>query len=45
MNVRLRHDAIVRSLKENGGSKAEAAESLGMSRATIYRKIKEFGIA
>jgi transcriptional regulator of acetoin/glycerol metabolism len=41
----LERDAIVRSLQENGGSKAEAAESLGMSRATIYRKIKEFGIA
>ena len=25
--------------------KAVAAEALGMSRATIYRKIKEFGIA
>jgi sigma-54 dependent transcriptional regulator, acetoin dehydrogenase operon transcriptional activator AcoR len=41
----LERDAIVRSLQENGGSKAEAAEALGMSRATIYRKIKEFGIA
>jgi sigma-54 dependent transcriptional regulator, acetoin dehydrogenase operon transcriptional activator AcoR len=41
----LERDAIVRSLRENGGSKAEAAEALGMSRATIYRKIKEFGIA
>ena len=41
----LERDAIVRSLQENGGSKADAAEALGMSRATIYRKIKEFGIA
>jgi transcriptional regulator of acetoin/glycerol metabolism len=41
----LERDAIVRSLQENSGSKAEAAEALGMSRATIYRKIKEFGIA
>ncbi|MBS1692057.1 MAG: siderophore-interacting protein [Actinobacteria bacterium] len=41
----LERDAIVRSLRENGGSKADAAEALGMSRATIYRKIKEFGIA
>jgi transcriptional regulator of acetoin/glycerol metabolism len=40
----LERDAIVRSLSENGGSKAEAAEALGMSRATIYRKIKDFGI-
>lgn len=41
----LERDAIVRSLAENGGSKADAAEALGMSRATIYRKIKDFGIA
>ncbi|MCV7030820.1 siderophore-interacting protein [Mycobacterium sherrisii] len=41
----LERDAIVRSLLDNNGSKADAAQSLGMSRATIYRKIKEFGIA
>lgn len=41
----LERDAIVRSLLENNGSKADAAEALGMSRATIYRKIQEFGIA
>jgi transcriptional regulator of acetoin/glycerol metabolism len=32
----LARDAIVRSLQENGGNKADAAEALGMSRATIY---------
>ncbi|WP_313901947.1 helix-turn-helix domain-containing protein [Mycobacterium tilburgii] len=41
----LERDAIVRSLLDNNGSKADAAQSLGMSHATIYRKIKEFGIA
>jgi sigma-54 dependent transcriptional regulator, acetoin dehydrogenase operon transcriptional activator AcoR len=41
----MERDAIVRSLSENDGNKAEAANSLGMSRATIYRKIKDFGIA
>lgn len=41
----LERDAIVRSLSENDGNKIDAAESLGMSRATIYRKIKDFGIA
>ncbi|CAN5605146.1 transcriptional regulator MimR [soil metagenome] len=41
----LERDAIVRSLSENDGNKIDAAEALGMSRATIYRKIKDFGIA
>ncbi|WP_069164691.1 sigma-54-dependent Fis family transcriptional regulator [Nocardia altamirensis] len=41
----LERDAIVRSLQDNDGNKAEAAAALGMSRATIYRKIKDFGIA
>lgn len=40
----LERDAIVRSLEENAQNKAAAAHSLGISRATIYRKIKEFGI-
>ncbi|MFC9361095.1 sigma-54-dependent Fis family transcriptional regulator [Rhodococcus sp. NPDC057014] len=40
----LERDAIVRSLEENHGNKKAAATALGISRATIYRKIKEFGI-
>ena len=40
----LERDAIVRSLDENGNNRMAAAEALGISRATIYRKIKEFGI-
>ncbi len=40
----IERDAIIRSLEENGHSKAAAAAALGISRATIYRKIKEFGI-
>jgi sigma-54 dependent transcriptional regulator, acetoin dehydrogenase operon transcriptional activator AcoR len=40
----LERDAIVASLMDAAGSKAKAAESLGMSRATIYRKIREYGI-
>lgn len=40
----LERDEIVRSLQENGNSKVAAAQALGISRATIYRKIKEFGI-
>ncbi|MCF8590542.1 sigma-54-dependent Fis family transcriptional regulator [Gordonia liuliyuniae] len=41
----LERDAIVRALTENDYNKRAAAESLGLSRATIYRKIKQFSIA
>ena len=41
----LERDAIVRSLEENDGNKSDAAQALGMSRATIYRKINDYGIA
>ena len=41
----LERDAIVRSLQDNGGNKQEAARALVMSRATIYRKINDYGIA
>jgi sigma-54 dependent transcriptional regulator, acetoin dehydrogenase operon transcriptional activator AcoR len=40
----LERDAIVQSLLDSEGNKVKAAESLGMSRATIYRKIHEYGI-
>jgi transcriptional regulator of acetoin/glycerol metabolism len=40
----MERDAIVRSLVDTNGNKVQAARSLGMSRATIYRKIHEFGI-
>ncbi|MDP9496205.1 MAG: helix-turn-helix domain-containing protein, partial [Actinomycetota bacterium] len=33
------------ALAQAGGNKAEAARLLGMSRATIYRKIRGFGIS
>jgi transcriptional regulator of acetoin/glycerol metabolism len=41
----LERDAIVRSLQDNGGNKQAAARALGLSRATIYRKINDYGIA
>jgi transcriptional regulator of acetoin/glycerol metabolism len=40
----MERDAIVRSLQDTATDKKQAAEALGMSRATIYRKIRKYGI-
>jgi transcriptional regulator of acetoin/glycerol metabolism len=40
----IERDAIVQSLLDNEGNKIRAARALGMSRATIYRRIREYGI-
>ncbi len=40
----LERDAIVRCLSDPGATPAQAAEELGMSRATIYRRISHYGI-
>jgi transcriptional regulator of acetoin/glycerol metabolism len=40
----MERDAIVQALLDCDGHKSKTAESLGMSRATIYRKIHEYGI-
>ena len=40
----MERDAIVQGLLDYQGNKVKAAKSLGMSRATIYRKIHEYGI-
>jgi transcriptional regulator of acetoin/glycerol metabolism len=37
-------DAIIACLRGADGNRAEAARHLGMSRATIYRKIRDYGI-
>ena len=40
----MQRDVIVQSLLDYHGNKVKTAESLGMSRATIYRKIHQYGI-
>jgi transcriptional regulator with AAA-type ATPase domain len=40
----LERDAVIDALATHDGDKAAAAVALGMSRATIYRKIRDFGI-
>ena len=40
----LERDAIAEALRDCGGDKEHAAASLGMSRATIYRRIRAYGI-
>jgi transcriptional regulator of acetoin/glycerol metabolism len=40
----LERDAIVQALLDNDQRPAEAASALGMSRATIYRKFRQYGI-
>jgi transcriptional regulator of acetoin/glycerol metabolism len=41
----IERDAIVDALVEAKGNRAQAAAKLGMSRATIYRRINTFGIS
>jgi transcriptional regulator of acetoin/glycerol metabolism len=40
----LERDAIVDALAAHQGDKTAAAVALGMSRATIYRKIRDYAI-
>jgi transcriptional regulator of acetoin/glycerol metabolism len=40
----IERDAVVDALVNAGGNRVEAARHLGMSRATIYRKIRYYGI-
>ena len=40
----LERDAITQALHDQGGNKGKAAEHLGVSRATIYRKLRGYDI-
>jgi DNA-binding NtrC family response regulator len=42
--TRLERREIERALRETGGNRVRAARLLGISRATIFRKIKEYGL-
>ena len=37
-------DMLMRALKESTGNRAEAARRLGMSRTTLWKKLKHFGL-
>ncbi len=41
----LERRAVERALRESGGNRRLAAKSLGISERTLYRRIKDFGIA
>lgn len=40
----IERDAIVAALRQAGGNRAAAATQLGMSRSSLYRKLKTYGI-
>lgn len=40
----LERDAIVDALGECGGNRIQAAAALGMSRSTLYRRLRSFGL-
>lgn len=40
----LERDEIIRVLRKNGGNQSKAAEQLGVSRVTVWKKIKKYNI-
>jgi two-component system response regulator HydG len=37
--------AIMRAMRESGGDKLRAARLLGIGKTTLYRKLREYGVA
>ncbi|MHC1559383.1 sigma-54-dependent Fis family transcriptional regulator [Actinomycetospora sp. C-140] len=42
---RAERDAVVAALRDAGGNRSHAARALGIGRTTLYRKMREFGLA
>jgi transcriptional regulator of acetoin/glycerol metabolism len=40
----LERDAIVDAMRESGGNRIQAAAALGMSRSTLYRRLRMYGL-
>jgi sigma-54 dependent transcriptional regulator, acetoin dehydrogenase operon transcriptional activator AcoR len=40
----LERDAIVDAMRESGGNKIQTAAALGMSRSTLYRRLRMYGL-
>ena len=41
---RMQHELVVQALRQTHGNKRQAAELLGISRATLWRKIRAYGL-
>ena len=44
LDANLRREALIRALDESHGNKRMAAKALGISEATLYRWVHEFGL-
>jgi transcriptional regulator of acetoin/glycerol metabolism len=40
----IEREAIVEALREHDDNRVQAAQALGMSRSTLYRRLRQFGL-